>query len=89
MKYIPGDTGSAFIIGISLNVLFIIVEVITGIINNSMSFLPMPGTTLVMLPALYYRLSPSVWQKKNQQRSLLMVIKKPQCLLPCLMRFSY
>ena len=33
----PADNGTAFIVGISLNVLFVIVEVVAGIINNSMS----------------------------------------------------
>jgi cobalt-zinc-cadmium efflux system protein len=42
----PAGNGNAFIIGIGLNVLFVIVEVVVGIVNNSMSLLTDAGHNL-------------------------------------------
>lgn len=42
----PADNGKAFIVGIGLNALFVIVEVVVGIINNSMSLLTDAGHNL-------------------------------------------
>ncbi len=62
-------TGMAFIIGISLNGLFVIVEVITGIINNSMSLLTDAGHNLsdvasLVLSLIAFRLA----KKKSTQK---------------------
>jgi cobalt-zinc-cadmium efflux system protein len=42
----PANHGNAFIIGISLNLLFVIIEAVVGIINNSMSLLTDAGHNL-------------------------------------------
>ena len=42
----PVDNGKAFIVGIGLNVLFVIVEVVAGIMNNSVSLLTDAGHNL-------------------------------------------
>ncbi|MEO8415992.1 MAG: cation diffusion facilitator family transporter [Ginsengibacter sp.] len=42
----PADNGKAFIVGISLNVLFVIVEAVVGIMNNSVSLLTDAGHNL-------------------------------------------
>lgn len=65
----PADNGTAFIVGICLNVLFIIVEVVTGIINNSMSLLTDAGHNLsdvasLVLSLLAFRLA----RKKSTEK---------------------
>src|SRR5258706_8422940 len=65
----PADTGIAFIVGISLNVLFIIIEVVTGIIYNSMSLLTDAGHNLsdvasLILSLIAFRLA----KKKSTEK---------------------
>jgi cobalt-zinc-cadmium efflux system protein len=65
----PADTGTAFIIGICLNALFVIIEVITGIVNNSMSLLTDAGHNLsdvasLVLSLIAYRLA----KKKSTEK---------------------
>ena len=65
----PVDAGSAFIVGISLNLLFIIVEVVTGILNNSMSLLTDAGHNLsdvasLLLSLIAFRLA----KKKSTEK---------------------
>ena len=58
----PADISNAFIVGICLNALFVIIEVITGIANNSMSLLTDAGHNLsdvasLVLSLLAFRLA--------------------------------
>ena len=57
-----GETSIAFIIGITLNLLFVIAEVVTGILNNSISLLTDAGHNLsdvasLVLSLLAFRLA--------------------------------
>jgi len=59
------DNSAAFIIGISLNALFVIVEVIAGIVNNSMSLLTDAGHNLsdvasLVLSLIAFRLAKKI-----------------------------
>ncbi|MGH2565572.1 MAG: cation diffusion facilitator family transporter [Ginsengibacter sp.] len=65
----PAGNGTAFIVGIGLNVLFIIVEVVAGIVNNSMSLLTDAGHNLsdvasLMLSLIAFRLA----KKKSTEK---------------------
>lgn len=65
----PAGNGTAFIVGISLNVLFIIIEVVAGIVNNSMSLLTDAGHNLsdvasLMLSLIAFRLA----KKKSTEK---------------------
>jgi cobalt-zinc-cadmium efflux system protein len=77
---IPGDAGSAFIIGISLNVLFIIVEVITGIMNNSMSLLTDAGHNLSDVASLALSLIAFRLAKKKSTEKFTYGYKKTTVL---------
>ncbi len=79
-EVIPGDAGSAFIIGISLNVLFIIVEVITGIINNSMSLLTDAGHNLSDVASLALSLIAFRLAKKKSTEKFTYGYKKTTVL---------
>lgn len=66
---IPADHSNAFIIGIGLNVLFVIIEVVVGIINNSMSLLTDAGHNLsdvasLLLSLIAFRLA----KKKSTEK---------------------
>src|ERR1019366_7123346 len=63
------DTGIAFMVGISLNALFVIVEVAAGIVNNSMSLLTDAGHNLsdaasLVLSLIAFRLA----KKKSTEK---------------------
>jgi len=65
----PGGNGSAFIVGIGLNVLFVLVEAVVGIVNNSMSLLTDAGHNLgdaasLVLSLIAFRLA----QKKSTDK---------------------
>lgn len=83
-----GNNG-AFVIGISLNLLFIIVEVVYGIVNNSMSLLTDAGHNLSDVASLALSLIAFRLAKKNQQKSLPMDIKKQRYLRRFLMLCFY
>jgi cobalt-zinc-cadmium efflux system protein len=74
------DTGMAFIIGISLNVLFVIVEVITGIINNSMSLLTDAGHNLSDVASLVLSLIAFRLAKKKSTEKFTYGYKKTTVL---------
>ena len=64
-----GETSIAFIIGITLNLLFVIAEVVTGILNNSISLLTDAGHNLsdvasLVLSLLAFRLA----KKKSTEK---------------------
>jgi cobalt-zinc-cadmium efflux system protein len=65
----PAGNGSAFIVGIGLNILFVLVEVVVGIVNNSMSLLTDAGHNLgdvasLVLSLIAFRLA----QKKSTDK---------------------
>ncbi len=65
----PSGNDAAFVVGISLNVLFIIVEVVAGILNNSMSLLTDAGHNVgdvasLVLSLIAFRLA----QKKSTEK---------------------
>ncbi len=73
-------TGMAFIIGISLNVLFVIVETITGIINNSMSLLTDAGHNLSDVASLVLSLIAFRLAKKKSTEKFTYGYKKTTVL---------
>lgn len=76
----PGDNGNAFIIGITLNVLFVIVEVIAGIVNNSMSLLTDAGHNLGDAASLVLSLIAFRLAKKKSTESFTYGYKKTTVL---------
>jgi cobalt-zinc-cadmium efflux system protein len=65
----PADNGKAFIVGIGLNALFVIVEVIVGLFSNSMSLLTDAGhnlsdVTSLVLSLIAFRLA----KKKSTEK---------------------
>ncbi len=74
------DTGIAFVIGISLNALFVIVEVITGIINNSMSLLTDAGHNLSDVASLVLSLIAFRLAKKKSTEKFTYGYKKTTVL---------
>ncbi|HEY5406667.1 MAG TPA: cation diffusion facilitator family transporter [Ginsengibacter sp.] len=74
------DTGMAFIIGITLNALFVIVEVITGIINNSMSLLTDAGHNLSDVASLVLSLIAFRLAKKKSTEKFTYGYKKTTVL---------
>ena len=76
----PADNDTAFIVGISLNVLFIIVEVVTGIINNSMSLLTDAGHNLSDVASLVLSLIAFRVAKKKSTEKFTYGYKKTTVL---------
>src|SRR5258708_5616347 len=76
----PSDNGTAFIVGICLNVLFIIVEVITGIINNSISLLTDAGHNLSDVASLVLSLIAFRLAKKKSTEKFTYGYKKTTVL---------
>ena len=76
----PANTGIAFIVGISLNVLFIIVEVVTGIINNSISLLTDAGHNLSDVASLVLSLIAFRLAKKKSTEKFTYGYKKTTVL---------
>ena len=76
----PADNNTAFIIGISLNVLFVIVEVVTGIINNSMSLLTDAGHNLSDVASLVLSLIAFRLAKKKSTEKFTYGYKKTTVL---------
>lgn len=74
------DAGIAFVIGISLNALFVIVEVITGIINNSMSLLTDAGHNLSDVASLVLSLIAFRLAKKKSTEKFTYGYKKTTVL---------
>jgi cobalt-zinc-cadmium efflux system protein len=74
------DTGIAFIVGISLNVLFVIVEVVAGIINNSMSLLTDAGHNLSDVASLVLSLIAFRLAKKKSTEKFTYGYKKTTVL---------
>lgn len=76
----PADNGTAFIVGISLNVLFVIVEVVAGIINNSMSLLTDAGHNLSDVASLVLSLIAFRLAKKKSTEKFTYGYKKTTVL---------
>jgi len=76
----PGDNGSAFIVGIGLNVLFVIVEVVAGIVNNSMSLLTDAGHNLSDVASLVLSLIAFRLAKKKSTEKFTYGYKKTTVL---------
>ena len=76
----PSDNGTAFIVGICLNVLFIIVEVVTGVINNSMSLLTDAGHNLSDVASLVLSLIAFRLAKKKSTEKFTYGYKKTTVL---------
>ncbi|HSQ44987.1 MAG TPA: cation diffusion facilitator family transporter [Ginsengibacter sp.] len=76
----PADHGKAFIIGISLNALFVIIEVIVGIINNSMSLLTDAGHNLSDVASLVLSLIAFRLAKKKSTEKFTYGYKKTTVL---------
>jgi cobalt-zinc-cadmium efflux system protein len=76
----PADNGTAFIVGISLNVLFVIVEVVAGIINNSMSLLTDAGHNLSDVASLVISLIAFRLAKKKSTEKFTYGYKKTTVL---------
>jgi cobalt-zinc-cadmium efflux system protein len=77
---IPADNGVAFIVGISLNALFVIVEVVTGILNNSMSLLTDAGHNLSDVASLVLSLIAFRLTKKKSTEKFTYGYKKTTVL---------
>jgi len=77
---IPADHGKAFIIGISLNALFVIIEVIVGIVNNSMSLLTDAGHNLSDVASLVLSLIAFRLAKKKSTEKFTYGYKKTTVL---------
>lgn len=74
------DNGRAFIVGISLNVLFVIVEVVAGIMNNSMSLLTDAGHNLSDVASLVLSLIAFRLAKKKSNEKFTYGYKKTTIL---------
>lgn len=74
------DNSTAFIIGISLNALFVIVEVIAGIVNNSMSLLTDAGHNLSDVASLVLSLIAFRLAKKKSSEKFTYGYKKTTVL---------
>lgn len=77
---ISADHSNAFIIGISLNVLFVIIEVVVGIINNSMSLLTDAGHNLSDVASLVLSLIAFRLAKKKSTEKFTYGYKKTTVL---------
>ena len=76
----PAGNGNAFIIGIGLNVLFVIVEVVVGIVNNSMSLLTDAGHNLSDVASLVLSLIAFRLAKKKSTEKFTYGYKKTTVL---------
>ena len=76
----PGDNNKAFIVGISLNVLFVIVEVVIGILNNSMALLTDAGHNLSDVASLVLSLIAFRLAKKKSTETFTYGYKKTTVL---------
>src|ERR1700690_2829134 len=76
----PANTGVAFIVGISLNALFVIIEVVTGIVNNSMSLLTDAGHNLSDVASLVLSLIAFRLAKKKSTEKFTYGYKKTTVL---------
>src|SRR5450432_1106652 len=74
------DNSAAFIIGIGLNALFVIVEVVTGIFNNSMSLLTDAGHNLSDVASLVLSLIAFRLAKKKSTEKFTYGFKKTTVL---------
>ncbi|KAA9041679.1 cation transporter [Ginsengibacter hankyongi] len=77
---IPPDHGKAFIIGISLNALFVIIEVVVGIVNNSMALLTDAGHNLSDVASLVLSLIAFRLAKKKSTEKFTYGYKKTTVL---------
>jgi cobalt-zinc-cadmium efflux system protein len=76
----PANHGNAFIIGISLNLLFVIIEAVVGIINNSMSLLTDAGHNLSDVASLVLSLIAFRLAKKKPTEKFTYGYKKTTVL---------
>lgn len=76
----PVDNTSPFIIGIALNILFVIIEVIAGIVNNSMSLLTDAGHNLSDVASLVLSLLAFRLAKKSSTNKFTYGYKKTTVL---------
>ncbi len=76
----PADVGSAFMIGICLNALFVIIEAITGIVNNSISLLTDAGHNLSDVASLILSLIAFRLAKKKSTEKFTYGYKKTTVL---------
>lgn len=76
----PVNNGTAFIVGICLNTLFIIIEVVAGIINNSMSLLTDAGHNLGDVASLVLSLIAFQLAKKKSTEKFTYGYKKTTVL---------
>ena len=76
----PLVTIQAFIIGIGLNALFVIVEVVAGIVNNSMSLLTDAGHNLSDVASLVLSLVAFRLAKKKSTENFTYGLKKTTVL---------
>ena len=76
----PGDNTPPFIIGIALNILFVIIEVIAGIVNNSMSLLTDAGHNLSDVASLVLSLLAFRLAKKSSTNKFTYGYKKTTVL---------
>ncbi len=76
----PANNVSAFIIGIGLNVLFVIAEVVVGIVNNSMSLLTDAGHNLSDVASLVLSLIAFRLAKKKSTEKFTYGYKKTTVL---------
>lgn len=77
---IPPDHGKAFIIGISLNALFVIIEAVMGIVNNSMALLTDAGHNLSDVASLVLSLIAFRLAKKKSTEKFTYGYKKTTVL---------
>ena len=76
----PVDATAPFVIGIALNVLFVIVEVVAGIMNNSMSLLTDAGHNLSDVASLVLSLLAFRLAKKSSTKKFTYGFKKTTVL---------
>lgn len=75
-----GDNGRAFVVGIGLNAIFVIVEVVAGLINNSMSLLTDAGHNLSDVASLVLSLIAFRLAKKKSTEKFTYGYKKTTIL---------
>ena len=76
----PADATSPFIIGIALNLIFVVIEVVAGIVNNSMSLLTDAGHNLSDVASLGLSLLAFRLAKKNSTNTFTYGYKKTTVL---------
>lgn len=79
----------AFIIGIALNFIYILIEVVYGVMINSMALIADAGHNFSDVLGLLLAGELLIWLKVLQQKKELTVSENQQYLLHCSMQYYY